>query len=109
MVCVLIEVCIRVICKQLFVPQSPSVLSLRGSSYDKLPPINKEPERLFDKPTRRHSIGEVRRPDTALSLRSPLRRGVSKGFGQDRQTSTDTLEYLTEPESPGLPKAVRRK
>ncbi|XP_069959741.1 uncharacterized protein [Cherax quadricarinatus] len=37
------------------------------------------------------------------------RRGVSKGFGQDRQTSTDTLEYLTEPESPGLPKAVRRK
>lgn len=52
--------------------RSPSVLSLRGSSYDKLPPINKEPERLFDKPTRRHSIGEVRRPDTALSLRSPL-------------------------------------
>ncbi|XP_063602768.1 kinesin-like protein KIF19 [Penaeus indicus] len=53
----------------------PSTLSLRAASFEKLPPIfnnnNKEPEKLFDRPARRHSLGDVRRPESVLSLRSP--------------------------------------
>nr|XP_045619203.1 kinesin-like protein KIF19 [Procambarus clarkii] len=140
--------------------RSPSVLSITGSSYDKLPPINKEPEKLFEKPTRRHSLGDVRRPDTVLSLRSPLssasssapgtapgarllslppirgavsstssdtdshdirhglkninaiaakRRGSKGGAPGERQTSTDTLDNLTEPDSPGLLHTTARR
>ncbi|XP_042223542.1 kinesin-like protein KIF19 isoform X3 [Homarus americanus] len=61
--------------------RSPSVLSIRGSSFDKLPPINKEPERLFDKPPRRHSFGDVRRPESVLSLRSPISSASSSAPG----------------------------
>ncbi|XP_068244080.1 kinesin-like protein KIF19 isoform X2 [Palaemon carinicauda] len=63
--------------------RSPSMLSLRAPSYEKLPPINsaKEPEKLFDKPKRRHSFGEERRPESVLSLRSPLSSASSSAPG----------------------------
>ncbi|XP_071540664.1 kinesin-like protein KIF19 isoform X3 [Panulirus ornatus] len=52
--------------------RSPSVLSIKGTSFEKLPPIgSKEPEKLFDRPQRRHSLGDVHRPESVLSLRSP--------------------------------------
>ncbi|KAK8390230.1 hypothetical protein O3P69_010137 [Scylla paramamosain] len=48
-----------------------SVLSLRGST-ERLPPINgREPEKLFDRPARRHSLGDEGRTESVLSLRSP--------------------------------------
>ncbi|XP_045115573.1 kinesin-like protein KIF19 isoform X2 [Portunus trituberculatus] len=54
-----------------------SVLSLRGST-ERLPPINgREPEKLFDRPARRYSLGDEGRTDSVLSLRSPTSSACS--------------------------------
>ncbi|XP_069973759.1 kinesin-like protein KIF19 isoform X5 [Penaeus vannamei] len=137
----------------------PSTLSLRAASFEKLPPIfnnnnNKEPEKLFDRPARRHSLGDVRRPESVLSLRSPTssasssapgtaaesrvcslppisgasadaadarlgtrninalaarRRGSrASGPSSDRLGSSDALDELTDPDSPGGLRLLRR-
>ncbi|XP_068244115.1 kinesin-like protein KIF19 isoform X7 [Palaemon carinicauda] len=101
--------------------RSPSMLSLRAPSYEKLPPINsaKEPEKLFDKPKRRHSFGEERRPESVLSLRSPLSsagsarnslpplafRRSSSVSGQDRSSliSSGLSNYLSNSRRPSEP------
>ncbi|XP_042873369.1 kinesin-like protein KIF19 [Penaeus japonicus] len=137
----------------------PSTLSLRATSFEKLPPIfnnnNKEPEKLFDRPARRHSLGDVRRPESVLSLRSPTssasssapgtasesrvcslppisgasadaadvrlgtrninalaarRRGSrASGPSSDRLGSSDALDELTDPDSPGGLRLLRRR
>ncbi|KAK7062971.1 Kinesin-like protein kif19 [Halocaridina rubra] len=62
--------------------RSSSMLSLRAPSFERLPPINnKEPEKLFDKPQRRYSLGEERRPESALTLRSPISSASSSAPG----------------------------
>lgn len=65
--------------------RSSSMQSLRAPSYERLPPINsannREPEKLFDKLQRRHSFGDERRPESVLSLRSPLSSASSSAPG----------------------------
>ncbi|XP_064077549.1 kinesin-like protein KIF19 isoform X2 [Macrobrachium nipponense] len=74
--------------------RSSSMQSLRAPSYERLPPINspnnKEPEKLFDKLQRRHSFGDERRPESVLSLRSPLSLPVPPFFSSASSSAPGT-------------------
>ncbi|XP_042875431.1 kinesin-like protein KIF19 isoform X2 [Penaeus japonicus] len=89
----------------------PSTLSLRATSFEKLPPIfnnnNKEPEKLFDRPARRHSLGDVRRPESVLSLRSPTSSAGSTRNSlpplDQRRPSGTARSYLSTARRPSDP------